>query len=34
LKKNKIKLVIINGTDPEEIIRAVEGTHHGSVVSD
>ncbi len=25
-------LIFIDGTDPEEIIRAVEGTHHGSTV--
>lgn len=32
IKKNKIKTIFIDGTDPEEIIRAVEGKHHGTVV--
>ncbi len=31
-KKLGIPLIIINGTDPEEIIRAVQGTHSGSTV--
>jgi uridylate kinase len=31
-KKLGIPLIIINGTDPEEIIRAVKGTHSGSTV--
>lgn len=32
IKKAKIKTVIISGVDPEEIIRAVEGRHHGTVI--
>jgi len=32
IKKNKIKTIFIDGNDPEEIIRAVEGKHHGTVV--
>jgi len=32
IKKNKIKTIFINGTDPEEIVRAVEGKHHGTVI--
>lgn len=32
-KKLDIPLIIIDGTDPEEIIRAVEGTHSGSTVT-
>ena len=31
-KKLDIPIVIIDGTDPEEIIRAVEGTHSGSTI--
>ena len=31
-KKLKIPLIIIDGTDPEEIIRAVKGTHSGSTI--
>ena len=31
-KKLGIPIAMINGTDPEEIIRAVEGTHSGSIV--
>lgn len=31
-KKLGIPIVIINGTDPEELIRAVNGTHNGSIV--
>jgi uridylate kinase len=31
-KKLHIPIVMINGTDPEEIIRAVEGTHSGSII--
>jgi uridylate kinase len=31
-KKLNIPIVFINGTDPEELMRAVEGTHGGSVV--
>jgi uridylate kinase len=31
-KKLSIPIVIINGTDPEEILRAVNGTHSGSLV--
>jgi len=32
IKKNKIKTIFIDGTDPEEIIRAVERKHHGTIV--
>ena len=32
LEKSKIKLVVIDGSDPEEILRAAEGKHSGSVV--
>lgn len=32
IKKNKIKTIFIDGNDPEEIIRAVEGKHNGTVV--
>jgi len=32
IKKNKIKTVFIDGNNPEEIIRAVEGKHHGTVI--
>jgi uridylate kinase len=31
-KKLNIPLVIIDGTDPEEIIRAIKGTHSGSTI--
>ena len=33
IKRGKIKTIFVDGRDPEEIIRAVEGKHHGSVVS-
>jgi len=32
LRKIKIKMVIINGNDPKEIVRVVEGKHNGTVV--
>jgi len=32
IKKNKIKTIFIDGNDPEEIIRAVEGRHRGTVI--
>ena len=32
IKKNKIKTIFIDGIDPEEIVRAVEGKHSGTVV--
>ncbi len=32
IKKNKIRTIFIDGNDPEEIMRAVEGTHNGTVV--
>jgi len=32
IKKNKIKTIFIDGSNPEEILRAVEGKHHGTVV--
>lgn len=31
-RKLKIPLIIIDGTDPQEIIRAVKGTHSGSTI--
>jgi uridylate kinase len=31
-KKLGIPIIIIDGTDPEEILRAVKGTHSGSIV--
>jgi len=33
IKRAKIKTIVINGIDPEEIIRAVEGKHKGTVIS-
>ncbi|MFH1229177.1 MAG: UMP kinase [Candidatus Aenigmatarchaeota archaeon] len=32
IKSRRIKAVFINGNDPEEIARAVQGTHHGTTV--
>ena len=32
IKRMKLKTIFIDGTDPEEIIRAVEGNHHGTVI--
>lgn len=32
IKKNKIKTIFIDGSDPEEIIRAVQGKHHGTII--
>jgi len=32
IKKQRIKTVIIDGTDPKEIVRAVEGGHSGTVI--
>jgi len=32
IKKIKIKTIFIDGNDPEEIVRAVEGKHHGTVI--
>jgi len=32
IKKMKLKTIIIDGNDPEEIIRAVEGKHNGTVI--
>ncbi|UCH57089.1 MAG: UMP kinase [Candidatus Bathyarchaeota archaeon] len=34
LRKIQIPLVIIDGTDPEEIVRAVEGGHRGTEIRD
>ena len=34
IKKTKIKTVFIDGNDPEEIVRAVEGKHNGTVIGD
>lgn len=31
-KKLDIPIIIIDGTDPEEIVRAVKGTHNGSTI--
>jgi len=31
-KKLKIPLIILDGTNPDEIIRAVKGTHSGSII--
>jgi uridylate kinase len=33
VKKYKIKTIFIDGRDPEEIIRAVEGKHNGTTVA-
>jgi len=33
IKKYKIKTIFIDGREPEEIIRAAEGKHHGTTVS-
>jgi len=33
IKKEKIKTIFIDGKNPEEIIRAVEGKHNGTVIS-
>ena len=32
IKKSKIRVIFVGGSDPKEIERAVEGNHHGSVV--
>lgn len=32
IKKMKIKAVFIDGSDPQEIIRAVEGNHNGTTI--
>jgi uridylate kinase len=32
IKKNKIKTIFIDGSDLEEIINAVNGKHHGTVI--
>jgi len=32
IKKNKIKTIFIDGTNPNEIINAVEGKHNGTVI--
>ncbi len=32
IQKSKIKTVLIDGNDPDEIIKAVEGQHNGTVV--
>ena len=32
IKKLKLRTIFINGNDPEEIVRAVEGTHNGTVI--
>ena len=33
LQKEKIPLIVIDGRDPKEISNAIDGTHHGSIVS-
>jgi uridylate kinase len=32
IRRARIKMVVIDGTDPEEIVRAVEGRHSGTVI--
>ncbi len=32
IERSKIKTIIVNGSDPEEILRAVEGRHKGSEI--
>jgi uridylate kinase len=32
IKKNKIKTIFIDGNDAEEIVRAVEGKHKGTII--
>ncbi len=32
IKKSKIKTILIDGNDPNEIIKAVEGQHNGTVI--
>jgi uridylate kinase len=32
LRKIKVKMITIDGNNPQEIIRAVEGKHNGTVV--
>lgn len=32
IKKIKLKIILIDGSDPNEIIKAVEGQHNGTVV--
>ncbi len=32
IKKFKLKTIIINGNNPQEIVRAVNGKHHGTVI--
>ena len=32
IERSKIKLIVINGEDPEEIIRAIEGKHRGTEI--
>ena len=32
IKKSKIKTIFIDGNDPEEIVRAVEGKHRGTII--
>jgi uridylate kinase len=32
IKKTRLKTIVINGSDPKEIIRAVEGKHSGTVI--
>jgi uridylate kinase len=33
-KKLRVPIIFIDGTDPQEIMRAVEGGHRGTVISD
>lgn len=32
VRKHRITTVIVDGGDPEEIVRAVEGSHHGTLI--
>ncbi len=32
IKEANIKTIFIDGNDPEEIIRAIEGKHHGTII--
>ncbi len=33
LKRERIKLVIVDGSDPNEILRAIQGNHNGTTIS-
>lgn len=32
IKRLKLKTIFVDGNDPEEIVRAVEGNHHGTAI--